>query len=266
MSSLIVNLQRLLPHHLLSRVVGYLANSQLSIIKSTFIRVFCFFYGVNLDEAERSSIDSYKTFNDFFTRSLKPGLRPVAGTICSPADGTVAAFGRIHDGLMIQSKGHEYSLATLLAEQPSEDFLGGSFITIYLAPHNYHRVHVPCMGELSRATYIPGRLFSVNERTTRHLPGLFTKNERLVCRFTDKSDAMFLVMVGAMLVAGIRPVWLDHPYQPRLHIESEMKQQFEQGDELGQFEMGSTVILVFDRPVEFQVKEGQPILYGEQIA
>lgn len=266
MSSLLILLQRLLPQHLLSRFVGLLAASRQTAVKNLFIRTFCFFYDVNLEEAERKNIDSYESFNDFFTRSLKAGARPIEGRISSPVDGTVVASGRIQDGVLIQSKGHTYSLARLIAEEPSDEWRNGSFITVYLAPHNYHRVHTPCGGDLMKATYVPGKLFSVNETTTNHLPGLFTLNERLVCRFSAEGGAMILVMVGAMLVAGIRPVWLDRTYRPRLHVQTEMKQSFEQGDELGQFEMGSTVILVFDRPLEFTVREGQEIRYGEQIA
>ena len=258
-------LQRLLPKHLLSRLVGLLAESELPPVRWLFINVVCLFYDIDLTEADRGRRSDYRSFNDFFTRALKPGVRPVSGSVSSPADGTVAALGRIDRGTLIQSKNHTYSLAKLLARDDAGLFEGGSFITIYLAPHNYHRVHAACPGELHHTTYVPGELFSVNDSTARHLPDLFARNERLVCRFRTASGPQATVLVGAMLVAGIKPVWLDRPYRPRLHVTTEMKRRFSQGEELGQFQMGSTVILVFSQPRDFCVSVGDTVRYGEPL-
>lgn len=258
-------LQKLLPKHLLSRLVGMLARSENAAISSLFISIFCLFYRIDLAEAERSRRSDYRSFNDFFTRALKPGARTINGPLCSPADGTVAALGRIENDTVIQSKQHNYSLKALLAAEDTAAFEGGSFITIYLAPHNYHRVHVPVTAELHSTTYVPGDLFSVNLRTADQLPDLFARNERLVCRFRTGSGPMALVMVGAMLVAGIRPVWANRPYKPRLQVSSEMKMTFSCGAELGQFEMGSTVILVFQEAIDFSVSPGDIVTMGQSL-
>ncbi len=258
-------LQRLIPKHFLSRVVGSVAKSELPLIKGLFINIFCMLYRIDLGEAQREKASDYRSFNDFFTRSLKPGRRTIQGTVSSPADGTVAALGNIDGDTLIQSKNHSYSLAKLLASNDIDDFSAGSFITIYLAPHNYHRVHVPWTGELHHATYVPGDLFSVNQSTALHLPDLFARNERLVCRFRTDTGPTAAVLVGAMLVAGIKPAWLDEAYKPRLQITTKIKRVFHQGDELGQFEMGSTVILVFRERMAFSVKEGEQVKYGQSI-
>lgn len=257
--------QRIIPKHFLSRFVGYVAKSELPLIKSLFINIFCLLYRIDLGEAQREKTSDYRSFNDFFTRSLKPGSRPIGGAVSSPADGAVAALGNIDGGTLIQSKNHSYSLAKLIASQDIDDFSAGSFITIYLAPHNYHRVHAPWTGDLHHATYVPGNLFSVNQSTAMHLPHLFARNERLVCRFRTDGGPAVAVLVGAMLVAGIKPAWLDRAYKPRLQITTEMNRTFYQGDELGQFEMGSTVILVFKERMAFSVKEGEQVKYGQSI-
>lgn len=259
-----VFLQKLLPRHALSRIVGWVARSENPVVKSLFINIFCLCYTINLSEAVRQNRGDYRSFNDFFTRELKPGARPASGKICSPADGTVAALGDINKGTLIQSKGHTYSVQDLLAEQ-TDEFDEGSFITIYLAPHNYHRVHVPRTSELHRTCYVPGDLFSVNLNTASKLPNLFARNERLVCRFRTAEGALAEVLVGAMLVAGIKPVWLESAYRPQLEITTEMKRIFQQGEELGQFELGSTVILLFSQQVDFCVRKGDSVRVGDAI-
>lgn len=258
-------LQQLIPQHFLSRLVGIVAKSELPLIKGLFINIFCILYRIDLSEAQRERASDYRSFNDFFTRSLKPGSREIQGTVSSPADGTVAAMGNIDGDTLIQSKNHSYSLAKLLASNDINDFADGSYITIYLAPHNYHRVHAPWTGEIHHATYVPGDLFSVNQSTALHLPDLFARNERLVCRFRTDTGPRAAVLVGAMLVAGIKPVWLDEACKPRLRITTKMKHLFQQGDELGQFEMGSTAILVFSERMAFSVKEGEQVKYGQSI-
>ena len=258
-----VLLQRLLPKHFLSRLVGYLAKSEHSLIKGLFIQIFSFVYNIDLEEAERKKKSDYKSFNDFFTRSLMPGARTIQGSISSPADGTIASMGNIDGDTLIQSKYHHYSLADLIATDDTNDFINGSFITIYLAPHNYHRVHVPWAGELLNTIYVPGDLFSVGQKTTLKIPNLFARNERLVCRFHTKAGPSAAVLVGAMLVAGIKPVWLEHAYEPKLKVETEIKRVFQQGDQLCQFEMGSTVILIFNKHMNFAVKEGDLVKVGQ---
>lgn len=259
-------IQQLLPKHLLSRIVGKVAASETPWVKSCFIRCICLLYPIDMSEAERTHLSQYKSFNDFFTRTLKPGARPISGDYCSPADGKVAASGTVHKNTLIQSKGHSYSLVTLLGDRKVEQFEGGSFMTIYLAPHNYHRVHVPITSELHQTTYIPGDLFSVSQSSAASIPNLFARNERLVCRFRTPHGDMAEVLVGAMIVAGIKPVWLAEPYLPRLQVRTEMKQSFVQGAELGQFQMGSTVILVFSRQLNLLVKEGDTVQVGQPIA
>ena len=257
--------QRLLPKHLLSRIVGIIANCELRLVSQTFINVICAFYDINLQEAERTNRQDYKSFNDFFTRSLRKGVRPIAEHWASPADGVVAAMGQINGDTLIQSKKHTYSMRQLLADSELREFSEGSFITIYLAPHNYHRVHLPIDATLDKAIYVPGELFSVNQNTANSLPGLFARNERLVCRFSSDQGEMAMVLVGAMLVAGIKPTWMDRPYKPKLQITTEMKQAFNAGDELGQFQMGSTVILLSKQKLNFNVSDGDLVNYGQSL-
>ena len=260
-----VFLQRLLPQHLLSRLIGRLADSEVPTIKSLFINMFCLFHAVNLAEAEQARKQDYASFNDFFTRPLKPGARPISGRICSPVDGTITALGDMDGDTLIQSKGHTYSLQKLMAGESVSEFTRGSFVTIYLAPHNYHRVHVPQTAELHSARYVPGRLFSVDPGTANNLPDLFADNERLVCRFNSSSGPMAAVMVGAMLVSGIKPVWRGSAYAPRVGVATAMRRNFAQGDELGRFQMGSTVILLFSQRQQFLAKEGDPVKFGEAL-
>ena len=245
--------------------MGKLASSEKPFIKSSLINLFCFLYPINLDEAERSNRKDYVSFNDFFTRKLKPDARPLSGDICSPVDGKITALGAISNNTLVQSKRHVYSLSQLIAGE-SNDYHQGSFVTIYLAPHNYHRVHLPRAAELDRAIYVPGNLFSVSKSTTLKQPDLFTKNERLVCYFNTDAGPMITVMVGAMLVSGIIPVWYGKPYSSRLEVTTKTKQVFAQGDELGYFQMGSTVILLFPERLDFRIREGDEVKVGQPIA
>ena len=257
-------IQKLLPKHFISRLVGILADSENVFLKTVFINLFDLFYRIDTSEAVRKNKNDYRNFNDFFTRSLEEGARPIRGRISSPADGRVADLGRINENTLIQSKKYKYKVQELLAEE-TDEFNQGSFLSIYLAPHNYHRVHVPRAAELSRASYLPGELFSVNSETAGALPDLFTRNERLVCRFITDGGPMAEILVGAMLVAGIKPVWLDSPYKPKLEVSTNLNRRFQQGDELGQFQMGSTVILVFSEPLDFLVQQGEEIKVDQAI-
>ena len=239
--------QRLVPQHALSRGFGTLADSRSRWLKNLLIRTFVRVYDVNLEEAARPSFHDYVSFNDFFTRELKADVRPLAGTdtttaVC-PADGVISQAGRIERGRLMQAKGHSYSLAALLGET-SEDFDGGVFATIYLAPRDYHRVHLPVSGRLSRTRTIPGALFSVNALTEAHIEGLFARNERLVCYFETAFGTMAVVLVGAMIVAGINTVWTGpaSPYQAIVET-SHNQDALPRGAEIGRFFLGSTVIV-----------------------
>ena len=265
MKRLFVLLQHLLPQHLLSRIVGAVANSQITFLKNSFIRIFVRAFKVDINEAASSNLDDYPTFNTFFTRALKPGIRPIEGRICSPADGTVSMVGPIDGNQIIQAKGVSYSLEKLLAGRRNPDFENGSFITIYLSPKDYHRVHTPITGSMNDSCYVPGDLFSVNQTTVLNVPDLFARNERLITWFDTNVGPMALIMVGAMIVAGIKSVWRDTTYPPRLSDVETFADpvQFEQGAELGHFEMGSTVILLFQDRLDFRVKAGDTVKQGE---
>lgn len=267
MSQFFVLLQRILPQHLLSRLVGLVANSQVRFVRLAFIRTIVRVYNVDLAEAQRSSVEDYASFNDFFTRALAAGAREISGALSSPADGTVSQLGNIRDGQLIQAKGTTYSLEKLLGESCGEHFANGSFVTIYLAPRDYHRVHVPVEGDLHRTRYIPGKLFSVNDVTTRQVRDLFAINERLVTFFERPEGPYALIMVGAMIVAGIRTTWRERTYQARtLQTESFVSpKHFAQGDELGHFEMGSTAILVFEQQVSWSVAAGDTVRMGQSL-
>lgn len=258
-----VLLQKILPQHLLSRLVGWVAASEISFIKSAFIHWAIRRYGVDLSEAKNSNADSYRSFNDFFTRALKPGARPIAGEFCSPADGEISQLGNISDGQLLQAKGIHYRLDQLLGKTDVEAYKGGSFITVYLSPKDYHRVHSPISGKLNSARYIPGKLFSVNQQTTEAIPDLFAINERLVMEFATEHGPVSLIMVGAMIVAGIQPFWHDAPYPPRLHNEVELDLNISAGDEMGRFLMGSTAIVVSGKPLSFKHQPGDLLVMGE---
>ena len=259
-------LQRVLPQHLLSRLVALVGNSKISIVKNMFIRIFIRAFHVNMNEAARDVTD-YASFNEFFTRALKEGTRPIAGAACSPADGTVSMAGNIDGNQLLQAKGVSYSLQKLLAGRTTPSFEGGSFATIYLSPKDYHRVHLPVAGTLRSSQYVPGKLFSVNNVTAQRVPDLFAVNERLILWFDTQMGDMAVILVGAMIVAGIKTVWRNHIYPPRQHELEVMNPpvSFNQGDEIGHFEMGSTVIVLFQRQVQWQIAAGQTVRMGEAI-
>jgi len=245
-----IALQRLVPQHGLSRLLGKLADTKAGWVRRPLVHAFTRAYGVNLEEADRPSLHEYGSFNDFFTRELKPGARPLAGdgrTAICPADGVISQAGAIAAGRLLQAKGHSYSLEALLGESinlPGLDYEGGTFATVYLAPRDYHRVHLPVAGRLIRTRSIPGALFSVNATTEAHIEGLFSRNERLVCHFDTAAGAMAVVLVGAMIVAGIDTVWKG-PASPYTRVEETWhdEQPFARGAEIGRFFLGSTVIV-----------------------
>ncbi len=273
-----VLLQYLLPQHTLSRLTGVLASSRLTFLKNWLIMRFIAAFGVDMREAAEPDPRAYANFNAFFTRALREGARPVdmaAEAIVSPADGAVSQAGSISAGRILQAKGRSYSVAELLADDAeAAGFEGGSFATIYLSPRDYHRVHMPCHGRLTGLRYVPGRLFSVNGVTAESVPGLFARNERLVCRFETAHGPIAMVLVGAMVVAGIETVWTG-PVTPAgrtvlsIDLESDAAARtLAKGAEMGRFQLGSTVILLLPRGVsawDDQVVAAAPLRMGQRI-
>lgn len=281
MKLLFVWLQYLIPQHLLSRFIGSIADCRWSWLKKYFIQRFVLYYKINMQEAEIADLTAYASFNDFFTRRLRPKLRIIAenpNTVVSPVDGVISQFGTIHSGRIIQAKGRDYSVAELLAgdTQLGQHFMQGSFITLYLAPRHYHRVHMPCAGELLSMIYVPGKLFSVNPLTAERVPNLFARNERIVCLFKTEMGLMAVVMVGAMIVASMETVWAKHiPISRKIRQIDYGPQNpiiLNKGDEMGRFKLGSTVILLFanasltwspELKAEMEVQLGKVLIYNE---
>ncbi|HCN17726.1 MULTISPECIES: archaetidylserine decarboxylase [Psychrobacter] len=257
--NLFTTLQQLVPQQQLSKVAGRLAASRHPYVKRTFIRSFAKAYNVSLDEYERQSLNAYESFNDFFTRELKEDARPIDNTaegIVSPADGIISQLGQIDDHKVFQAKGRYYDVGQLLAD--SEDgryFAAGSFATVYLAPSNYHRVHMPFAGTLTKTRYVPGTLFSVNTTTAANVPDLFARNERLVCMFDTQYGKAAVVMVGAMIVAGIETVATGKIARTEDIQEANHDMRFEKGDELGRFYLGSTAIVVLPKAAKADWQE-----------
>ena len=249
-------LQLVLPHHLLSRLVGYLARSRTPWVKTTFINLFRKQFGIDLSEAEIEDPGQFENFNAFFTRALKPGARPICDQpqdIACPADGAINQLGAIRGADLMQAKGRHYSLYELLGGDASlsSEFSNGHFCTVYLSPSDYHRVHMPVSGTLREMIYVPGRLFSVNQVTARQVPDLFARNERAICVFDTDSGPVAVILVGAMIVAGIETVFAGQvapqPREITRHSYRDPQQQItlQRGDELGRFLLGSTVIMLF---------------------
>ncbi|MDE0039311.1 MAG: archaetidylserine decarboxylase [Gammaproteobacteria bacterium] len=243
-------LQRLVPQHGLSRCLGAFAASENGVVKRLLINAFKSAYRIDMTEFEGDTAEDFESFNGFFTRGLLPDSRSMPddpGLVVSPADGTVSQAGPIAAGRLMQAKGREYAVAELLGGNDfAADLADGSFVTIYLAPHNYHRFHAPCSGRLLESIEIPGRLFSVNGVTERHVDRLFARNERLVLRIGASFGEYAMVLVGAMIVASIRVTW-PGPSSPYRQQTSRVPQEvlFERGDEVGAFLLGSTVIVLF---------------------
>lgn len=267
-------LQRLLPQHTLSRLLARIAESRQPWLKDWLIHQAIRQFDIDMSEAIDPDPSTYFSFNDFFTRQLREGSRPIAtaaDAIVSPADGCISQIGDITDGEIFQAKGNRFSTDSLLADSGSNTriFDEGIFTTIYLAPRDYHRVHIPYGAELRETRYIPGRLFSVNDTTTRHIPGLFARNERLSCIFDTDCGRMAVVLVGAIFVAGIGTSWQNY-YHPgrRLHQEFPNAQvKLDKGDELGLFRFGSTVILLFEKGNRWQDEfaAGSTVRMGQQL-
>ncbi len=276
--SLFVFLQYIIPQHALSRLVGWFASCEIEFIKSTFITKFAKKYQVNMDEALVEDLSSFASFNEFFTRELKDGARPIAegeGLLVSPADGAVSQLGKIELGKVFQAKGRDFSVTTLLGgdTERASKFLNGEFATIYLSPKDYHRVHMPCAGKLLETVYVPGDLFSVNPTTAQGVDGLFARNERLVCMFETEYGPMAMVLVGAMIVAGIETVWSGQvcplPKKAQVQDYTQSEVRLEKGQEMGRFKLGSTVVLCFpEDSVKFleEIKAESPLMMGQALA
>ncbi|OTG71495.1 phosphatidylserine decarboxylase [Acinetobacter sp. ANC 4218] len=246
-----IQAQRVVPQHQLSRVVGKLAASEHPIIKNTVIQAFKAQYGIDMSIAEQSNALKFKSFNEFFTRSLKEGVRQIdtdPHSIVSPADGAISQLGKIEEGDIFQAKGQSFSVEKLIADpQLAEPFKNGHFATVYLSPKDYHRVHMPFAGTLTETLYVPGELFSVNQTTAENIPGLFARNERMVCLFDTELGRMAVVLVGAMIVAGIETV-ATGKVKPTGHLELNQHNLFlEKGAELGRFYLGSTAVVLFEK-------------------
>ena len=255
---LTVLLQYLYPKRALTVLAGALAGARLGGFTTWVARRFAARYGVNMAEAENPDLASYPTFNDFFTRPLKAGVRPLADApfLC-PVDGAISQFGAIERDSIFQAKGHSYTTTALVGGDAAlaAQFENGSFATLYLSPRDYHRIHMPCAGRLTRMIYVPGELFSVNPATARGVPGLFARNERVVCVFEGTSGEaagvpFVLVLVGATVVGSMATVWHGVVNPPRTREVREWHYRDQaielgRGEEMGRFLLGSTVVMLF---------------------
>ena len=269
--------QYLLPKHALTRFAGTVASARRGGVPLQIIRRFVARYGVDMNEAAEPDIATYTSFNDFFTRALRPGTRPLAqADLVCPVDGAISQFGAIDRDQLLQAKGHRYSTAALVGgdTELAARFEHGHFATLYLSPKDYHRVHMPCAGRLLRMIYVPGALFSVNPVTARGVPGLFARNERVVCVFEADHGPLVLVLVGATIVGSMATVWhgvVNPPRSKRLREWRYDDQRIElaQGDEMGRFLLGSTVVLLMPNgALRFNPEwvPGREIRLGEAMA
>ena len=270
--------QYLLPKLALTRLAGAFARARCGGLTTWVIRRFILRYKVNMAEAAQSNPASYATFNDFFTRPLKPGARPLARAdwVC-PVDGAISQIGPIAGDQIFQAKGHSYSTTALVGGDAAlaSEFEGGHFATIYLSPRDYHRIHMPCDGVLRSMVYVPGDLFSVNPATARGVPGLFARNERVVCVFDTPHGPMALVLVGATIVGSMATVWhgtVNPPRLPDVHTWHYAKRdtKLRSGAEMGRFMLGSTVVMLWPKSANLRFNPewaaARPVRLGEVMA
>ena len=269
--------QYLYPKQALTSFAGWVAGKERGRVTTWIIRRFVAKYGVNMGEALESDIGHYKSFNEFFTRALKPGARPIAAAdLVCPVDGAISQCGPIAGDQIFQAKGHSYSTTALVGGDAAlaAQFNDGSFATIYLSPKDYHRIHMPCDGRLLRMIHVPGELFSVNPVTARGVPGLFARNERVVCVFATAHGPLVLALVGATIVGSMATVWhgvVNPPRgkQVREWLYDDQPVDLRQVDEMGRFLLGSTVVLLMPRPaLRFQTdwSPGRAVRLGESMA
>jgi len=269
---LFIQAQKVVPQHRLSRVVGKIAASENPLVKTAVIAAFKTKYGIDMSIAEQTNALKFKSFNDFFTRGLRTGVRAVdadSTAIVSPADGAISQLGKIENGDVFQAKGQKFTVENLIADpQLAEPFKNGEFATVYLSPRDYHRVHMPFAGTLTETLYVPGELFSVNQTTAENIPGLFARNERMVCLFDTELGRMAVVLVGAMIVAGIETV-ATGKVKPSGRIELNQHNLFlEKGAELGRFYLGSTAVILFEENKmqwDEKFKANSTVLMGEAL-
>ncbi len=275
-----VALQYLLPQHFQTALVHAVTRSRMPLVKNALIDSFIGSYHPDLSDAAVTDPHAFESFNAFFTRALRPGTRPFdadASALVSPVDGTVSELGALDGSYLVQAKGHAYTLEALLDEEAhwAPAFRGGSFATLYLAPFNYHRIHMPLPGTLRAAWYVPGALFSVNATTAASVPGLFARNERIVCVFEDGRLNFALVLVGALFVGSMSTVWHGDvtPRRPRrralLNMKADATAALPKAAEMARFNMGSTVILLLPPGAARWLpglKSGSPVRVGETLA
>jgi phosphatidylserine decarboxylase len=257
---LFVASQYVMPKVGLTAMAGHAASLRGGAMTTRFIEWFVRRYGVNMQEAANPDVASYPTFNEFFTRPLKAGARPLAqADLVSPVDGAISQLGPIQRDQIFQAKGHQYSTTALVGgdAELAAQFQDGHFATLYLSPKDYHRIHMPCDGRLTRMIYVPGELFSVNPATARGVPGLFARNERVVCVFDTARGPMVLTLVGATIVGSMATTWHGVVNPPRSRQVRQWRYDdrsitFKQGDEMGRFLLGSTVVMLFPKgPLTF---------------
>jgi len=269
-------LLRILPQHLLSNTMYRVARSEIGWLKNLIIRFVVHRFDVDMSLAQHEDPLSYPSFNAFFTRALKPGARPIAPDgVVSPVDGKISQCGRIASDRLLQAKGHEFSLSALLAGDGTHAnlFENGDFATIYLAPRDYHRIHMPLSGTLREMVFVPGDLFSVSEATAQLVPGLFARNERVICYFDTARGPLAVILVGAIFVGSMQTVWHgevrgDGRQPRRWTYDGENAPHFETGEEIGRFNMGSTVILLHPQHAVAMHAglPGSSVQMGEKIA
>jgi phosphatidylserine decarboxylase len=272
-----VLLQHLLPKQAMTRLAGRIASARGGAWTRAIVRRFVARYGVDMSEAAEPRIEAYASFNDFFTRALREGARPLAQAdwIC-PVDGAISQFGRIERDRVFQAKGHDYTTAALVGGDAAlaAQFDDGWFATLYLSPRDYHRIHMPCTGRLRRMIHVPGSLYSVNPATARGIPGLFARNERVVCTFDTAHGPFVLVLVGATIVGSMATVWHGQVSPPRTGTLREWRYDetpivLRQGEEMGRFLLGSTVVMLWPAgPLRFEPSwsPGRAIRLGEAMA
>jgi phosphatidylserine decarboxylase len=269
--------QYLFPKQALTSFAGWVAGKDRGAVTTWIIRRFVAKYGVDMNEALDSDIASYPSFNAFFTRALKPGARPMAAAgLVSPVDGAISQFGRIEGDQIFQAKGHSYTTTALVGgdAELAARFHHGSFATLYLSPRDYHRIHMPCDGRLRRMIYVPGELFSVNPVTARGVPGLFARNERVVSVFDTARGPFVLVLVGATIVGSMATAWHGVVNPPRGGDVREWRYDdtaiaLRQGEEMGRFLLGSTVVMLFPAPAlafNPEWSPTRPVRLGEAMA
>ena len=273
--------QYLLPKQALTHFAGFVASRERGWVTTEIIRRFVAKYRVNMSEALNPDIARYRTFNDFFTRALQPGARPLApADLVCPVDGAISQFGAIAHDQLVQAKGHNYSTTALVGgdQALAASYENGYFATIYLSPKDYHRIHMPADGRLSRMVHVPGDLFSVNPVTARGVPGLFARNERVVCVFESARGPFVLVLVGATIVGSMATAWHGVVNPPRSKAVREWRYPaspgqpeifLKQGEEMGRFLLGSTVVLLFPKgPLRFDANwaPGRAVRLGEAMA